>query len=194
MSDPNHVRPLEPQAVLKATQQWISSTVIDLNLCPFAARVFAGEKIRYTVSSATFEADLLQDLREELQFLSRTAPAVVETSLVIHPYVLSGFLEYNDFLDRAEDLLEQVGLRGILQIASFHPDYQFAGTLPDAVENYTNRSPYPMLHLLREESIDAVAGNPQELREIPRRNQAMLRRLGLQKVRALRDACMPDPS
>jgi hypothetical protein len=117
--------------------------------------------------------------------------AAVETMLLIHPHVLGNFLDYNDFLGVAENLLGDLGLRGIIQIASFHPDYQFAAAAADAVENYTNRSPYPMLHLLREQSISEGASDPDELLEIPRRNVTTLRQLGrekiLEKLRALQD-------
>lgn len=173
---------MDKQAVIDATRQWISSVVIGLNLCPFAERVFVGDRIRYVVSDARDEAGLLHDLASELDTLVSTPITRIETTLLIHPHVLGDFPNYNDFLDAAEQQIDDLGLRGTVQLASFHPDYQFAGTDPRAVENYTNRSPYPMLHLLREESISAVAANPEELRAIPRRNIATLRGLGKQKI------------
>src|SRR5439155_7337800 len=106
----------------------------------------------------------------------------VETMLLIHPHALGAFLDYNDFLGAAERRIAAIGCEGVIQLASFHPHYQFADTDPDAVENYTNRSPYPMLHLLREDSISAVAGDPRELREIPERNIQTLRALGTRKI------------
>ena len=115
--------------------------------------------------------------------------------MLIHPHVLDDFLDYNDFLGAAESLIEKLGQRGIVQLASFHPGYRFAGTDPEAVENYTNRSPYPMLHLLREESISAVVADSDELREIPRRNIETLRELGLQamqeKLKAIENGAEP---
>jgi len=173
---------MDRQAVIGATRRWVSSVVIGLNLCPFARHVFAADKIRYVVSDARDEAGLLNDLVDEMKALVSTPISAFETTLLIHPCVLGAFLDYNDFLGAGERLIEDLGQRGKVQLASFHPDYQFAGTQPGAVENYTNRSPYPMLHLLREESITAVAGDPVELLEIPRRNVETLRTLGLAKI------------
>jgi hypothetical protein len=175
---------MDQQAVIGVTRRWVSSVVIGLNLCPFARRVFAADKIRYVVSLAENESGLLEDLAREVKDLASSPVSALETTLLIHPRVLGPFLRYNDFLDAGERLIEELGQRGSIQLASFHPDYRFAGTDPAAVENYTNRSPYPMLHLLREESISAVAGDPDELLEIPRRNVETLRRLGLEKVLA----------
>jgi hypothetical protein len=170
------------ESVIDATRRWIASVVIELNLCPFARRVFEADLIRYAVSDAEDEAALLADLAAELKSLAAAPIATVETTLLIHPRVFLDFLDYNDFLDPAERLVRKLGLKGVVQIASFHPAYRFADADPDAVENYTNRSPYPMLHLLREESVSAVAGDPDELLEIPRRNVETLRRLGLAKM------------
>ena len=182
---------MDKQTPVEHTRRWISSMVIGLNLCPFAQRVFQANKIHYVVSEALDEAALLKDLARELTDLASTPVAAVETTLLIHPHVHGNFLDYNDFLGVAEKMLADLGLRGIIQIASFHPDYQFAAAAADAVENYTNRSPYPMLHLLREQSISEVASDPDELLEIPRRNVATLRRLGrekiLEKLRAIQD-------
>jgi hypothetical protein len=114
--------------------------------------------------------------------LVRSPISAIETTLLIHPRVLHDFLDYNDFLAAGEDLIDRLGQRGVVQLASFHPDYQFAETDPEAVENYTNRSPFPMLHLLREESVTAVNENPEEMLEIPRRNIEALRKLGLEAM------------
>jgi hypothetical protein len=170
------------KAIIETTRRWIASVVIELNLCPFARRVFEANTIRYVVSDAEDEASLLRDLAEELKILAAAPTSTIETTLLIHPGVFESFLDYNDFLDPAEQLVRDLGLEGIIQIASFHPQYRFADAVSGAVENYTNRSPYPMLHLLREESISAVAGDPEELLEIPRRNMETLRRLGLAKM------------
>jgi hypothetical protein len=173
---------MDTQAIIDCTRRWIAGMVIELDLCPFARRVFQGDKIRYLVSPAENEETLLDDLTAELITLTKTPLALIETTLLIHPRALANFLDYNDFLDDAEQKVKDLGLRGVVQIAGFHPDYQFAGTEPGAVENYTNRSPYPMLHLLREESITTVAGDPDELRDIPRRNIETLKGLGIEKV------------
>jgi uncharacterized protein len=180
---PRHPMSSDEDAVMAATRRWIAEFVIGLNLCPFARRVFDGDLIRYVVSDAGDGQALLRVLGKELQFLAAAPMAEVETTLLIHPHVLVDFLDYNDFLDRADRLLIQLDLRGVVQIASFHPSYQFAGADPDAAENYTNRSPYPMLHLLREESVSAVAGDPDELLAIPQRNIEVLRAIGGEKLR-----------
>ena len=177
--DPAH----EP--VLAATRAWLERAVIGLNLCPFAKSPHVGGRIRYRVSAARSTDALAADLRDELALLEASDPADVETTLLIHPDVLGDFLDYNDFLDEADRLVAQFGLQGTIQVASFHPRYQFAGTAPDDIENYTNRSPYPMLHLLRESSIDrAVAAMP-DTERIYLRNIDTLRRLGHEGWRRL---------
>ncbi len=158
--------------------------VIGLNLCPFARRVFEEEKIRYVVSMAEDEGKLLTDFATELGILTSSTINALETTLLIHPGVLADFLDYNEFVGRVENSLREKGHEGVIQVAGFHPDYRFAGTSAGAVENYTNRSPYPMLHLLREESVSAVADDPQFLEQIPRRNIATLR--GLVRPRCLK--------
>jgi hypothetical protein len=175
---------LDTQAIIAHTRRWIAGMVIELNLCPFARRVFQADTIRYVVSATEDERALIQDLDAELSALAKTPIEIVETTLLIHPCVLADFLAYNDFLDTAEARVETLGLRGIVQIASFHPNYQFAGTQAEDVENYTNRSPYPMLHLLREESVTAVANDPDELSAIPVRNIEALQSLGREKILA----------
>jgi hypothetical protein len=188
---------MDHQAIIESTRIWIASVVIELNLCPFAQRVFQADKIRYVVTAAQDETSLLKALADELQALAAAPISSVETTLLIHPHVLDAFLDYNDFLGAAEQRVADLGLEGIIQIASFHPAYQFADTEPDAVENYTNRSPYPMLHLLREASISAGADDPAELLEIPRRNIDTLKRLGIEKIRAklqaIKDSVKPPP-
>jgi hypothetical protein len=182
---------MDQQTVIDRTRRWISSIVIGLNLCPFARRVFEAGKIRCVVTDAQDEKSLLKALAGELKVLAASPASSVETTLLIHPHALGNFLEYNDFLGMGDRLVGKLGLRGTIQIASFHPDYQFTGTDPDAVENYTNRSPYPMLHLLREESITEVASDPHVLLEIPRHNTETLKSLGrdqiLEKLKAIED-------
>ncbi|MNR88101.1 hypothetical protein D3C72_190310 [compost metagenome] len=169
-----------PDEVIAATQAWLERAVIGLNLCPFAKSVYVKQQIRYTVSDAQDTEALLQQLKSELQFLQASDPAAIDTTLLILPDVLDDFLDYNDFLDVADTAIEELGLDGEIQIASFHPDYQFAGSKTDDIENYTNRSPYPILHLLRETSIErAVAAFP-EAEDIYEKNMETLRQLGLQ--------------
>lgn len=170
------------RAEVEATRRWIESIVIGLNLCPFARRVFSEEKIRYVLVDAGTEAELLEALDREMRYLVSQPPASVETTLLILPNALPDFLDFNDFLDPAEQLVEDLGYTGVLQIASFHPGYIFAGTKSGAVENYTNRSPYPMLHLLREESISNLDATEEELEAIPPRNARTLKALGKAEV------------
>ena len=169
---------MDEQAVLQATRAWVEHAVIGLNLCPFAKAVQVKDRIRYVCSDARDTDALLGVLRSELQRLADTPMEEIETTLLVHPQVLQDFLDYNDFLAEADALLQQMGLDGTLQIASFHPDYQFAGTDADDIANATNRSPYPTLHLLREASIErAVAAFP-EAEAIYEANQRTLRALG----------------
>lgn len=176
-SPPPPTPPSETE-ILAATRAWIERAVIGLNLCPFAKPVYSREQIRYVVTPATSEDELLSALEAELLSLEGADPAVVETTLLIHPHILGNFLDYNDFLSVADDLLQRLDLEGVIQIASFHPLYQFAGTAPDDPTNRTNRSPFPMLHLLREASVTkAVAAFP-EASEIYERNLETMRRLG----------------
>jgi hypothetical protein len=170
------------EAAIDATRQWIATVVIGLNLCPFARRVFDAGLIRFVVSDASDEAALIADLTRELTALAAAPRSEVETTILIHPGVLADFLDYNDFVAMTDDLLRSLRLRGVIQIAGFHPGYQFAGTAADAVENYTNRSPLPMLHLLREASITEVAHDPDALAGIPERNIETLRKLGRAEI------------
>ena len=164
--------------VLTATRAWVDRAVIGLNLCPFAKAVQVRGQLRYVVSTARDEAALLADLADELQSLAAADPAVTETTLLIHPGVLQDFLDFNDFLGAAEATLEALGLEGELQIASFHPQYRFAGSAADDVTHCSNRSPYPTLHLLRESSIDAAVAAFPDTAAIYERNIATLRELG----------------
>ena len=164
---------------VEATRRWLERAVIGLNLCPFAKAVHARGQIRWVLSDATTPVALLETLGEELLFL-RDAPAeTVDTTLIVHPRVLTDFLDYNDFLDTADALVESLQLDGVLQVASFHPDYQFAGSAPDDVENFTNRSPYPTLHLLREDSVSRAVEAFPDPEVIVERNVETLRKLGV---------------
>ena len=161
------------------TRRWLERAVIGLNLCPFAKAVYAKEQVRFVLSDATTPEALLAELGEELLRLRDTPAEQVDTTLLIHPQVLGDFLDYNDFLDDADALVEELALDGVLQVASFHPDYQFAGSAPDDVENFTNRAPYPILHLLREDSVArAVAAFP-DPDAIVERNIETLRGVGI---------------
>ena len=167
-----------PEArVIAETTEWIDRVVVGLGLCPFARAVQSRQLVRYCVTGAKNESELLSVLESELKTLVATDPQVVDTTLLIHPYVLTDFLDYNDFLHDADDKLVELELEGELQIASFHPDYCFADAPADDPANYSNRSPYPLLHLLREASVSrAVAAFP-DASNIYERNIATLRGL-----------------
>ena len=167
------------------TQRWLERAVIGLNLCPFAKAVQAKGQVRWVLSDATTPEVLLEQLGEALLQLRDTPAEDTDTTLIVHPQVLADFLDYNDFLDSVDALVESLGLDGVLQVASFHPHYQFAGSTPDDVENFTNRSPYPTLHLLREDSVSrAVAAFP-DPEVIVERNVETLRQLGFEGWRKL---------
>ena len=169
---------MDDEAVIAATRQWIEKAVIGLNLCPFAKAVYVKNQVRYVVSHAPHLDGLLEDLDRELDFLAAADPEAVDTTLLIHPTLLPDFLDFNDFMQLAEAALEEHRLDGVIQIASFHPAFQFEGTEPDDLGNYTNRAPFPTLHLLREASIDrAVAAFP-EAETIYARNIKTLQTLG----------------
>jgi hypothetical protein len=152
--------------------------VIGLNLCPFAENPYRGNRVRFIISEQRSAAGLLEDLRAELQTLAAADPKKIETTLLIHPWVLADFTEYNDFLEVCEATVAELDLEGELQVASFHPQYQFAQSQPDDIENYTNRSPYPMLHLLREASVERAVEAVGDPSEIYRRNIRTMRALG----------------
>lgn len=167
------------ESIISETQTWLLKAVIGLNLCPFAKTVHIKKQIRYYVSSASTNEQLLRDLVVELRFLVKADVNDVDTTLLIHPEVLNDFLDYNDFLETAEAAILELNLEGILQVASFHPQYQFAGTQAEDITNYTNRSPYPTLHILREDSISRVVDSFPDIESIPEKNIATLRELGL---------------
>ena len=166
------------EEAIAATQLWLERAVIGLNLCPFAKSVQVKNQIRYVVSAAQTPEELLRDVLAEFEVLAEASPEAIDTALLIHPHVLTGFLDYNDFLEVVEAALVDVDLDGELQVASMHPQYQYADTEPDDITNYTNRSPYPTLHLLREDSIEqAVAAFP-DAAQIFDKNIETMRRLG----------------
>ena len=174
------------------TRAWVRRAVIGLNLCPFARAVDVKDQIRYVFSDATDAETLLATLVVELQRLADTDPELVDTTMVIHPRVFADFEDFNDFLELADAAVEDLDLDGVLQVASFHPQFQFADTEPDDVTNATNRSPYPTLHLLREESVDrAVAAFP-EAEAIFERNMATLEKLGPQGWAAVKKSWEDD--
>lgn len=174
-------------AVIRATERWVTDVVIGLNLCPFAKREWLQNKVRLTVTDADSPESLLEDLVVEMALLNRRPG--IETSLLIHPNLLTGFDDYNQFLDFVDATIEQMSLSGVYQIASFHPEYRFAGSAAEDVENYTNRSPYPMLHILRESSMVSAVDLHPDTSGIPVSNIKLLRKLGVEHMRALLHSC-----
>ena len=173
--------------IVAATREWVAQVVVGLNLCPFARRELEGERIRYAVSEACEPADVLAALHAELMFLLDHPE--IETTLLIHPRALNQFEAYNGFLDICDGLLATLDLEGVFQIASFHPEDCFAGCSADSAENYSNRSPFPMLHLLREASVSRAVDAHPDARGIPDTNIEKLRQLGEPSLRAILAQC-----
>jgi uncharacterized protein len=184
--------PADLAQALRETRAWVDHAVIGLNLCPFAKAVQTKQLIRYICSPARDADTLGLTLHDELLHLAAAPVEETETTLLVHPWVLGDFMDYNDFLDRADALLRKLGLEGTLQIASFHPQYQFAGTEADDITNATNRSPHPTLHLLREASIERAVANFPEPELIYEANQQTLRTLGAAGWAAVQAACLRD--
>ena len=176
------------EEIIHAVRQWVETFVVGMNLCPFAKRELVKNRVRFVTTAATTAEQLLQVLQTELELLN--ADPSVETTLLIHPAVLQDFYDFNDFLGCADILLLDMELEGIYQVASFHPDYQFGGTRSGDAENYTNRAPYPVLHLLREESLERVIADYPDVDDIPERNIELMNSLGQDKLQALLKSCL----
>ncbi|OHX11262.1 DUF1415 domain-containing protein [Chromobacterium sphagni] len=175
------------ETVIAATREWLEKAVIGLNLCPFAKAVYVKNQVRIKVSEAANPQQLAEELAEELQLLAQADPEEIDTTLLVHPKTLQRFLDFNDFFDITDAIVGELQLEGVLQVASFHPKFQFEGTGINDVENYTNRSPYPTLHLIREESLDrAVAAFP-NAEDIYERNIETVQQLGVAGWKALFD-------
>ena len=173
------------EQVLVQTRHWLEKAVIGLNLCPFAKAVYVKNQMRLVVSHARHADDFLEELDRELDLLVATPASEIDTTLLIHPTLFEDFLDFNDFLEVAEGVVDEHELEGVVQLASFHPRFQFDGTEPDDIGNYTNRAPFAMLHLLREESVEkAVAAFP-EAESIFEQNIARLEKLGPEGWKAL---------
>jgi hypothetical protein len=173
---------VQQNEIIEDVRRWLESFIIELNLCPFAKRELVKDRIRFSVSFTESSEQLLVSLLEELQILE--SDSEVETTLLVHPNVLQDFDDFNQFLDLADALILQEGYSGIFQIASFHPQYKFAETVIEA-ENYSNRSPYPLLHVLREASVAKEVASYPDITTIPLQNVRLLRRLGVAKLQSL---------
>ena len=179
---------LKDDEIIAAVQRWVKSFVVDMNLCPFAKRELTRNRIRFALTAAKTEEALLMALQTELALLD--SDTAIETTLLIHVNVLQDFDDYNQFLNYSDKLLRQTGREGIYQIASFHPHYRFDGTESEDAENYTNRSPYPMLHIIREESLARAIAESANVDRIPARNIALMNNLGQDRLRTLLQACI----
>lgn len=177
------------EAVRTAVRRWVETLIVGLNLCPFAGREVRRGSVRYVVSNANSEDGLLAALFDEFKHLDQHPET--ETTLLIHPQVLTSFPAYNQFLNQADALLAGAGLEGIYQVASFHPDYRFAGTASGDAENYTNRSPYPLLHLLRESSVETAAASA-DVDAISGRNIELMNRMGSEQLLELLGKCQAE--
>lgn len=176
---------IDPEIVVADTRRWLERAVIGLNLCPFAKAPHVKGQIHYAVCAGGTRRDLLAALRRELQALAATDPTERETTLLVVPDQFAEFLDFNDFLDEAEALLDALDLQGVLQVAPFHPRFQFEGTRPEDIGNASNRAPYPTLHLLREDSVERAVQAFPEAEAIFQANIATLERLGPQGWAAL---------
>ncbi len=175
----------EAEEIELIARRWVEKVVIGLNLCPFAKAVHAKKQIRYVVTRAVHPDDLLAELECQVSVLLAADPRKLDTILLIHPLAMPDFLDYHFFVGEADAALKRLEAKGILQIAGFHPDYCFADSEPDDMANYTNRSPHPMLHLLRESSVErAVAAFP-DAADIFERNIETLRSIGPEDLRRL---------
>lgn len=176
---------VEKNRYIHQTRQWLEQIVVGLNLCPFARKPLNAGQVHFAVSDSSNVETLLVDLYDELERLDHTPAEQIDTTLLIIPDQLDDFFDYNDTLDLADALLEQQGWEGTYQIASFHPAYQFADTAADDRENFTNRAPYPILHILREASLDRGLASYPDPEQIPERNIATLNGLSDVQWRSL---------
>jgi hypothetical protein len=181
---------MQNNIIIKSVRHWVESFVIELNLCPFVKRELDNNRVRLIATTAATEEQLLEVLQAELEYLNKNVS--VETTLLIHPEVLQDFYDYNEFLSLADSLLIEMNLEGVYQIASFHPNYRFDGTEQDDLENYTNRSPYPMLHLLREDSLAKAISTYPKVDQIPIRNIELMKSMGQDKVNEIMQACVKE--
>ena len=171
--------------VNQQVQQWLEEVVIGLNLCPFAAKPNRNKQIQIFISEATDEQVLLEEIYQQLKKLDSTPVEQLETTLVVTPHLFKDFSDYNQYLDLIDALVFQMGYQGIYQVASFHPDYCFHGTQPNDAENLTNRSPYPIFHLIREDSMEKVLKHYPDPEGIPERNIERVEALSAEEVAAL---------
>jgi uncharacterized protein len=179
---------LTDEQVLADTRRWIEKAVIGLNLCPFARAVYVKNQVRIVVSKARHLDAFLDELDAELALLKDTPAEEIDTTLLVHPSLFPDFFVFNDFLNVVDDVVAEHELEGVIQVASFHPQFQFEGLEPDDISNATNRAPFPILHLLREDSVErAIESDAGDAEKIVERNIATLRELGAEGWKRLLD-------
>jgi len=172
---------IQQEQALRLTKNWVEHFVVKHNLCPFAVKPLKENRIKYVAHMENDEEALARSLKDEILFLKEAEVSITETSIVVVPLMFGNFVDYNQYLDVVDSILEELNVEGLIQVASFHPEYQFADLSVEDVRNYTNRSPYPMFHLIREESIEA-ARNKMDTESIPDRNMDLLEGLGIDRV------------
>jgi len=169
----------------KQVENWLRDVVLGLNLCPFAEWPVKENLVKFSISSAEKDEDILEELKREFAYLDEVSPSVVETTLLVLPTQLSDFYQYNDFLDKVDALIIDLDREGIYQVASFHPDYQFAGTGPDDKENLTNRSPFPIFHIIREQSLETAIATYPDIHNVPKNNIERILSLDKAQIKSL---------
>jgi hypothetical protein len=179
---------IDPDTVRQSIENWVNKFVIGFQLCPFAAREWQNNRVRISICEAVSPNDLIQHLADEIERIVKDEN--IETTLVVHPFVLAEFEDFNEFLDIADQLIETLDLDGVLQWASFHPDYQFADSEQDDPENYTNRSPYPVLQILREESLSRAIDKHPDIDQVPIDNMNLMREIGCEKLEIILKECI----
>ncbi len=182
----------DDQQIVSCTRSWVEAFVVGLNLCPFSKKELVNDRVRFVVTEADKEEDLLKALAQELDLLS--TDNAIETTILIHPAVLQKFEDYNQFLSLTDALIAEMDFEGVFQVASFHPDYQFGGTQSEDAENYTNRSPYPILHILREESLELAIAHHSAIDQIPVRNIALMNEMGSERLKEMLGETGPSTS
>jgi hypothetical protein len=175
--------------VIAITRRWIDKVVVGLGLCPFAEPSISSGRFRMTVCGTRDLQVLCKALIDELMFLQTDSGRKIDSVLLIHPHALNDFEQYNDFLDLCDQILADLSLVGEFQLASFHPQYRFAGSAAEDLGNYTNRSPYPALHVLRESSVARAVGEHPGTESIPENNVRRLETLGKQAIEAILADC-----
>lgn len=179
---------LSEELVTEQTQAWVRSFIVGMNVCPFAQREVERDSVRYVVVRSKQSSVALEELMAEINFLDQNPQ--VETTLMIFPTMFGEFIQYLDFVDAAEELMFEQGCEGVYQLATFHPKYCFAGAEEDDVSNYTNRSPYPMLHIIREESMEKAIEYYGDTAAIPERNIELMEATGKEALTTLMQQCM----